>query len=1157
MLEAFRRLVCPPRDGRPVFDLLHTKTIQYMNNGKFTQTGLIAFMKFTAIQLTIAITVSVVAFANTTRGQEILNRKVSVKASNETARSLLKRIGKQLSVTFTYNSALLSRERRISLDSDSIELGTVLHQIFGAGVEYQALNNQVIIAPATRSDSSTEYLAAIQVSGKVLDEQKQPLPGVSVLERGTTNGTSTDSDGNFTLSVADGNAVLVFSFIGYQSQEIPVGAKTIIDISLTPDVQSLSEVVVVGYGTTKKQDLTTAIAKIDPKEVPMAANSSVGQLLFGRAAGLQVTQGSTEPGGAVNLSIRGRGNPLIVVDGVIYPNTALEPDNGSIDLQGVNRGSLAGLNPSDIESIEVLKDGSAAIYGVNAADGVILITTKKGASGKMNIQYNGSRSVSQTMNYLKPLSAREHMTYFNQFAMDDYLFDHNMAPFGTTPAAGFVPTYTEADIQNAGAGVDYLDKVLRTGSVDNHDLSLSGGTDKAKFYISGNYFNQKGILENSGMKRYTGRVNTSFSLNRFLTLNTNLNLSRSFFSNPGSGSQAGGAGSMAFGMLQAALAYPANVPIYDANGERTTFNGIGNPVGLMQIRDKTTALGLMGNISLDIDIINDVLAAKILYGNNYETSARDFYIPSDVYYGLLYQSRGSVFEMNRQNQTTEAVLTFKKELSDGIKIDAVAGIGQYIEDGNGMGIEANGMLDAVNTSDLSSAPNKTVSSYKFMEKKRSYFARANVDFLDRYVVSVAYRYDGYDKFFPQQKYAGFPSASVAWKISNESFMDNLNGSVDLLKLRVSIGTTGRTMGTIAFGVYEPDGTLVNFEDGSIVYPVYLQTALDHPELKWEKTINTNVGLDFDIFKHVLSGSVDFFRDDISNLINDKADTDQLSSIPKFPTNGGRTIRQGYEIALNATVVKTTDFRWNLLTNISHYTYRWDKRFENAGLQDYIGVKDPYNAIYVYQTNGIIQVGEEIPDWQPANARVAGAPRFVDRNGDGALTTADVKMYRKDPSVVLGVGSKFTYKAFDLNIFLYGQFGAHDWNNGVIWADPISFVAKTNGATTDIKDVWSTSNPDGKWPGITFNPNIVGLPASIDTRLASKNFVRCRNITLGYNFKPSEKVFKNLRVYVDAQNAFVLTKYVGGDPETTASASKGGPAPYPMTRTFSLGVNATF
>ncbi|HSC55256.1 MAG TPA: SusC/RagA family TonB-linked outer membrane protein [Phnomibacter sp.] len=1005
----------------------------------------------------------------------------------------------------------------------------------------------------------------ISVNGRVVDGLNQPISGVSIVLKGKSAGTSTDDRGRYTIN-AQLNDVLVFTAVGYGSVEKKVGADNVINISLSSSPTSLNEVVVVGYGTTSRKNLATAISKIDPKNVPQAANSSVAQLIFGRAPGVNAVQQSAEPGGNINISIRGRGAPLIVIDGVVMPYSGLEPGNSGVatELNGVRRGGFAGLNPADIESMEFLKDASSAIYGVNAANGVVLITTKKGKAGRLSVNYDGSYSWVKNMKYMEPLNASDYMTYFNQLTQDKYLLDKKMVPYGTIPASGFVPKYSAADIQNAGQGTDWLGLVLRDGSITNHTVGVNGGSDKATYYFSGGYFNQQGTMNNSNLTRYTGRMSMAFNFTKWLTLNVNANGSKANYVNSTAGWQTsgsggtGGSGTQGFGALQAALAYPSSVPVYDANGKYSIFQVTGNPVSLLDINDKTAYSSLIATASLDFKIIGNELTGRLLYGNNYEHTTRDFFVPSTTFYFQLNRSRGSFNESNREWRTFEASLAYKKKIfNNKLNLDAVAGYGEYPKKEYGFGAASADMLDAINTANLFAGTGSiNVGSYKIENKTRSYFARTSFDVLDRYIVQLTGRYDGYNQFFPDNKFSFFPSASLAWKLSNESFMKNIS-FLNMLKLRGSIGVTGEASG-YAYASYNPDNSLISFNSGGSTVLPYTLTQVDQPSLQWPKTINKNIGLDFSILNDRISGSADWFRDDITRLIAN-ATTAPLSFLGTQPVNGAHRIRTGWEVGINSQNIKAKNFQWNSTINVSHVLYKHEERFPFEVIPQGGKVDDPVNSIYVFKTDGLLQIGETPTTWQPVNARQPGAPRLVDYNNDKILDANDIVRYNVDPKLTIGFDNRFIYKQFDLSFMLYGQTGGYGYNNLALWATPAGFIAGNQSGIEEIKKVWSTTNPSGGLPGVAYDEGALGLPAGADTRVAKTNFIRCRNITLGYSFdQPSIlKVVKNLRIYVDVQNAFIITDYKIADPEVQAAGVKGGPAPYPMARTFSIGVKAGF
>ncbi|WP_345949603.1 SusC/RagA family TonB-linked outer membrane protein [Mucilaginibacter sp. PAMB04274] len=1018
-----------------------------------------------------------------------------------------------------------------------------------------------IVALLLLLNVSAVFAQNITVTGTVtLKEDASTLPGIAVTVKGTTQGTLTDGVGKFSISAPTG-ATLVFTGVGFQTREVAVNGSTM-SVVLETQQNNLNEVLVIGYGTTTRQNVTTAVTKIDPKKVPQAANSNIQQLLFGRAAGVQVSQSSPQPGGGINVSIRGRGNPLYVVDGVIFPGDALEPGNGAIarETNGVNRAGLAGLNPEDIESIEVLKDASAAIYGVNAANGVVLITTKKGKSGSMSVNYNGNYSFQKNYQYLQPLNATQYMTLFNQLSADYTV--------GNKPAQ-----FSAAQIAAAGEGTKWLDEIFKTGAIHNHQLTVNGGTEKVTYYFSGGFYNEEGTLRNAGLTRYTGRSNLSFNISKHLTLNTNFTGSRNSYLNSSSGGQSGGSGAEGFGAVQAALGYPAYIPVRNANGGYSQFGLTANPVSLLEIKDRTYTSTLNANISADIKIIPGVLTVHGLYGNNYESSDRDFFVPSTVYYYQRYQARGSRNFAKRQSQTMEATIDFKKDFFDNriLNVSAIAGIGQYKNTYDAFGAEGGGGPDAFeNTNLLLSTANMGINSGKTATKLRSYFGRATFSLYNKYLLTATARYDGFSLFFPENKYALFPSVSAGWKISSESFMENIK-FISLLKLRGSIGLTGSTAGLSSgagYGGYSSDGNILYFNNGAVNYPTIAAFAIDHPELTWQKTNNKNIGLDFGFFNDRITGSFDVFKDDITNLLRGTGPTPRLSPFSSQPVNGGHQVRQGYDVALNTQNLHIKNFDWSSVINLSHYTYKWKERFvydilsANGGVT-YQSVDDAVNEWYYIKTNGILQAGQAVPASQPtaagSGARLPGAPIFVDVNNDGKLTGADVYKLNPDPKLILGFGNNFRYKQLDLSIFFYGQFGGKATNFNYAWADPVSLISNTQSGTIQALEVYTSANTGGTRPGVNYNETSAALPAGSDINMVSTNFVRCRNLTLGYTFNPKfiSKFSKSIRVFADAQNLFIITDYKGVDPEVSYANVKGGYAPYPMFRTFSFGVRAGF
>jgi TonB-linked SusC/RagA family outer membrane protein len=1007
------------------------------------------------------------------------------------------------------------------------------------------------------------------ITGTVLDQNNEAIIGANVVEKGTTNGVISDLDGNFTLSVAP-NATIVVSYIGYNSIEVVVGNQTRLTINLTEDSKTLDEVVVVGYGTVLRKNLTTAISKISTDDVTKVGNSNMSQLLMGRAAGLQATMASAQPGGNVEISIRGAGSaPVFIVDGVMVPNESLEPSAGGlVTPTSIRRSGLAGLNPEDIESIEVLKDASASIYGIGAANGVILVTTKRGKEGPVSVTYEGNVSTVRNYAYPEPLNAQEYMTYVNIFSKEQYLYNNKLAPYGPdTYTSGWAPLYTDAQIASAQT-TDWKKLILRDGSLTNHTVTINGGTKNFNYYVSGNYYNQDGSVQNSNMERFALRSNMGLTLSPIVKLTLTMNVNNNSYLNSTVGGTSNGKGPEAAGSLSSALIYPPYMPVRDENGKYTAFKTIPNGVGLLDINDKTNQYGSYVNIAADFTILKDMLSARLLYGNNLESVRRSVYIPSDVYFEQMYKSRGNLAENRRMNQTMEGTLMFNKRFFDIVNADFVLGAGLYLNSAEGMNITYDGQYDAIGNDNLGSVSGVvTPGSTRSKDEKRSQFFRANFDILDKYVIAGTLRRDGTDKFFPDKKYSIFPSVSVAWKMSNEDFLKDVEW-LNLLKIRASYGTTGDdNLGTTLYGTYGPAQEYVIFDNNSTKYVPITLNGLDYPNVTWQKTVMKNVGIDFYLFKNRISGSLDVFQNDITDMLG-TANTAGLSMFSTYPINGAHQRRAGWDATLNTKNILQRDFTWSSVLTLTKYNSQWIERMPNYDYNTYeVQGKVTTNARYYYETNGFINVDKSnMPASQPAAAQFPGYPIIVDQNGDGEITTDDIKLMDTTPKLYLGFGNTFNYKNWDLDVFVYSQLGVNKYNYALDWAIPTDLSNENSNGNLYVKRIWnSQTNTGGTLPGIAASLASVTLPggAGTDVRYQDASFLRVRNITLGYNFNGKQlgvvgKVISNARLYIDAQNPFIITKFEGFDPEVYSGGNyKGGKAEYPQTGTYSVGLRISF
>lgn len=1143
--------------------------------------SLLKITRIMRVSLFLILISATLAFSANTYSQ---NTKLTLNLSNSTVKEVIRAIEDQSEFIFFYQDQHLDLTRKVSVNVSGKQIDEVLNQLFaGTDNVYTIRDRQIVVgksapkpaealaANVRQSQLTEQQPQRREITGTVRDARSLPLPGVTVIVQGTTIGVVTDNNGNFQLLIPVDAQILEFSFVGMKSQQVTVGNNTIFNITMEEETLGIEEVVAIGYGTVSRKNLTTAITKVSTDEIVKSASSNMTQLLMGRAGGLRATVASAQPGGNVNISIRGAGTPVYVVDGVVMPAGSLELGSGgsmTVIPANVNRAGLGGINPEDIESVEILKDASASIYGIGAANGVILITTKKGKEGPVNVTYDGSHSIVNNYKYLEELNAQQYMEMVNIFNKEQYLYTNQMVPYGTKAYDDkWNAPFSTSQIAGAQT-TKWKDYVLRDGLIMNHNLTVNGGTRAVDYYFSGNYFRQDGSVSNSSMERYTVRSRVGFKVNDFIRLTSTINLNRNEYNNSTVGGTSQGRGAQAAGALTAALTYPPFLPLKDANDKYSVFLNIPNPVGMESIEDLTSLNGVYMNFAADFNIIQKMLTARLLYGNNLEGSRRTTYIPSDVYFDQMYKSRGNLSYGNRQAQTMEATVAFNKEFGTFMTMDAVAGIGYYYNDGNGMNVSYDGQHDAIRNDDIGSSTGvRTPASYRYSDEKRSQFARAHFDFLDRYVLAVTLRRDGTDKFFPDKKYALFPSVSLAWKITNENFMKDVE-IFDLLKLRASYGETGSdNLGTTLYGTYGPYGNQIMFNNNAVKYIPIILNGLDYPDVSWQKTTMENIGIDFSVLKNRFWGSFDVYRNDITDMLG-TANTAGLSMFGTYPINGAHMRRQGWDATLNSKNIQTGNFTWVTILTLTRYNSLWIERMPNYDYNTYEKRPPVESSLqYYYETRGIINADmSNMPASQPAAARKPGYPIIVDQNNDGEITIDDIKTRNLVPSIYFGFGNTFTYKNFDLDVFMYSQLGIYKYNYARDWASATELANQNSNSNKFIYDLWnSQTNPNGTMPGIAWNLATVSLPggAGTDMGYQDASFLRIRNITLGYNLTKNQlgqlgTYLNNIRIFVDAQNPLTFTKFEGFDPEVnTGGGYKGGKAEYPMTRTYSAGVKINF
>ena len=1015
------------------------------------------------------------------------------------------------------------------------------------------------------------YAQKADITGTITDSNNEPVVGAVVqIVEDPTVGVEADLDGHYSISAKEGQT-LRFSMLGYFDVDVKVGSNKVVNVVMKVSDNVLNEAVATGYSSVSRKNLTTAISKVEAEKVDKIGTANMSQMLLGRAAGLQATMASAQPGGGVNISIRGGGTPIYIVDGIVMPASSMDGGSGgtmTVMPSSINRSGLAGINPEDIESIEVLKDASAAIYGVNASNGVILITTKKGMAGTAKVTYDGAYSITKAYPYVDMVSGPDYMRWANAFKLEKYLFDNKQAPYGDTPYDGKnTDLYTQERIANAG-DYDWAGQILRDGQIHKHSLVVSGGAGKTNYYISGQFFQQDGNVENNDMTRYIIRSNVSTKITDFITLGTNLNYAVNKNHNGTVGGSSAGRGPQASGSLRAALSYPRYIPFKDDAGNYSYFQTIPNAVSMLDMTDENKATSMNANFTLDVDIIKNMLKFKGVYGYYGEKMKRMVYIPSTVYYDMMFKSRGSIDENERSNDTFEATLSFTHKFFDEkLDVNALAGVGRYLNHGNGFGIAYDQTNDLIANDDLSAAAGKKVpSSYRNASEKRSFFSTLSLDYDDKYVLAGTIRRDGTDKFFPGKKYSWFPAVSAAWKIYNENFMKDIKW-INMLKLRASYGVTGYdTITSDLYGAYGTLTHLVKFNQNTTTYVPITLTSRDYPEITWQKTIMKNIGVDFVFLDNRISGNLDFFMNDITDQLT-YGNTAALSMFSSQPINFGHVRRQGWDATINTQNIVKKDFTWSSYLTLSRYRAYWIEREPNYSYSPYqIRHHEATNISYFYKTDGFILPDKSnMPATQPEGWQYPGMPIIVDKNGDGEITMDDIYHKEGFPKIYFGFGNTFTYKNWDLDIFMYSQLG-------VVKGDPIrnwiSFpYAGDLNVATEIKKVYnsSTNYKNAKYPGVANSLAGATLPEGCGTDIGRDNadFLRVRNITLGYNFNTKKfgrlsQYISALRIYADAQNPFTFTHFKTFDPEINSWGSgKAAGGEYPMIRTFTLGVKATF
>lgn len=1007
----------------------------------------------------------------------------------------------------------------------------------------------------------------IIVNGKVSDKKGEGIPGVNVLVKGTTTGTVTDTEGRYSLQVGNQNAILVFSSIGFGKQEITVGNRQSIDVLLEEDMTQLSEIVVIGYGTQKREDLTGAIASVSGEDLKKVFITTPDQAMQGRVPGVQVRTTSHEPGGGVSVQIRGTSSlsassqPLYVIDGFPISN---DYESVAAEKGASVPNQLNSIDPSNIESIEILKDASAtAIYGSRATNGVVIITTKRGKTGLAQVDYSTSVSFQQVTKKFDLLNAKEWASLVNEAN------DLNNQPH----------TFSDDQLAELGEGTDWQDHIYRTAVTQRHMLSLSGGNENIRYMVSGNITDQEGVIIESGLKRYSGTVNLDANISKKLTLGTSMMFSHT--ENQRTLSDTKSYSNEPSMVVSIFYARP-NVPAYDANGNPTR-TGAGFPGG----NSEDTPLWMAKNYQRDaktIRMVGSMFANyEIIEGLNFKSRiGLDFsQFANNTYYPIGSRIAGSTGgQASRTNQQlvnflNENTLEYKRTFGNH-QLTALVGYTSQNEKNETTTASAFGFpSDFYGYTNLGIASNpQPPSSYESKWVLLSYLGRLNYILNDKYLFTATARYDGSSKFGKNNKYGFFPSGAVAWRLSEEDFIKNL-GLFDQLKLRLGYGLTGNER----IGVYKSISTIGAFNNFSNGYgfngqltPVAWPANIANPDLSWEKAEDLNLGLDMSFMRNRISLTIDVYKKKTTDLLMNTP-LPKESGYASVLQNVGAMENKGFEIGLN-TVNTTGAFGWNTNFNFSinknkvldlggadFYFTGWTGGGNNGHNGTHIvriAPGEPVGAFWGAIYEGIYNDQEEInaAGHQPNNR--PGSERFKDLNEDGVFTEAD-DTYIGDPNpdYIFGFNNDFTWKQFSLNVFMYGEIGQEVAN----FAVGNKLEGSTNLLRSDREARWTPQNPNGTSPAA--NQSTASI---ISTRnVVDGSFVRIRTISLAYDLPAAKmgiKWLRSLQVGVATDNPFLFTDYEGYDPEVNSYGNlndvKGVDRfAYPSMKAFRASLNVGF
>ncbi len=1098
-------------------------------------------------------------------------------SQTRTIYEVLNDIEKQTDFTFFYNNKQINLSRKVNLSVKNENVFQVLDKLFsGTGTTYKVLDKSIIL-----SSKGTENVNASMsqqrgniLKGKVVDDKGEPIIGASILEKGTTNGTITDVDGNFSLSVS-GKSRVVVSYIGYVSQELE--AKTPLKVVLKEDNKTLDEVVVIGYGSVKKSNLTSSVSKITNDALENRPVSSVSEAFQGQLAGVQAQASSGGiPGEELTIRIRGintingDSSPLYVID-------------------GVPRDNMSDINPSDIATIQILKDASAtSIYGSRGANGVVLIETKSG-SGKPTITFDAYYGIQTPEKKLDLMNGPEWVAYNMWYRNASYIRSGGSMsdPMSSRPAGYRIPSFWST----TNSFTDWQSEILRTAPIQNYEASASASGDMGNIFMSVGYMDQDGIVKSTNYNRYNIRVNGTLNITKNFKIGTNISFSDSNQDNASAnlGDRQGKDSPVHHALMMSPLVAPgvcvrtpsntAGIPISTETSDDWGANWIDPLAQLQNTIDNTKTNRVQASLWGEWKVLPS-LTYKVQYSNNYDGITYEYFQPASVNRSA-YKSSGTSYTSRTNDWVLQNTLTFDKQF--GIHHLNVL-LGQSAEKQKYFiaNLEASGWpYENVNTLNVASTA-VTATTSKTTYSNASFFGRLSYDFMEKYLFTASVRHDGSSRFGSNAKWGTFPSFSAGWKLNEEKFMKNVNW-INLLKIRGSFGTSGNDR----IGDYEYMSQLGTY------YSAYGETKqsgaaaanIANQDLKWEQTQSIDFGFDLSAFRNRLQFNFDYYTNTTKNLLFD-VPVPYTTGFGSTLTNIGKIRNSGWEVDITSHNIDGK-FKWDTNLNLSHNNNKVLEMGTNTsqiissinGGQFITKVGGQVSQFYILPTNGYLSASDFDSNGKALVPILAGEEegnyKYIDGNGDGKINSDDFVAYGSNlPDLTWGLTNKFAYKNFELSLLLQGQFGGDIYFLGARHID-CGFSGRTSYSrwlrcykTDELKAAIPTEyceahGIDMSWDGKT--QNAFNWADDTNSRVYDATYVRIKNITLSYNMPT--KLLKGLKVqrfkiYGSVDNVYTFSDYPGYTPETSSYGNGTTQlgvdySTYPLSRRYTLGFNLTF